>query len=146
MALFVGVEGFDEVVAQLERAGHRVCVAQDEESACQWFAGNLADVVVCGVPRSGFDALNLLRQARELQPQCERLLLSDAHHWSSLGTVSSDGTVSRLLRLPIQADALFQIIEKSLLQRQINEDFGRLSVEIEVASRIGQDGGRASAS
>lgn len=135
MALFAGVHGFDDVVAQLERDGHRICIAKDEEAARQWFAGNLADVLICGVPRRDFDALSLLRQARALQPQCERLLLVDGRHWRTVGAVTSDGTVNRLMRLPLKSETLRSIVEESLLQRQISEDFGRLSEEVETAAR-----------
>lgn len=135
MALFAGVEGFDEVVEQLQRDGHRVCCAPDIDSARQWFAGNLADVVICGTPRRSFDALGLLREARELQPLCERFVLTDDHHWRMMGIASSDGTADRLLRLPIEPDALRKLIEDALERRQVTEEHDRLAEEVEIASR-----------
>ena len=135
MALLAGVEGFDEVSEQLQRDGYRVCLAADLESARQWFAGNLADVVVCGTPRPGFDALRLLREARELQPLCERIVLADDQHWRMLGIASSDGTADRLLRLPVEADTLRKLIEEALQRRQITEEHDRLAEEMEVANR-----------
>lgn len=135
MALFAGVEGFDEVVEQLQRDGHRVCCAPDVESARQWFAGNLADVVVCGSPRRDFDALGLLRDAREMQPLCERFVLADDSHWRMLGIASSDGTADRLLRLPIEPDTLRRLIEEALERRQITDEHDRLAEEMEVATR-----------
>lgn len=135
MALFAGVDGFDEVVEQLQRDGHRVCCAPDVESARQWFAGNLADVVVCGSPRRDFDALGLLRDARDMQPLCERFVLADDQHWRMLGIASSDGTADRLLRLPIEPDTLRRLIEEALERRQITDEHDRLAEEMEVATR-----------
>jgi len=135
MALFAGVEGFDEVVEQLQRDGHRVCIAPDVESARQWFAGNLADVVVCGTPRRNFDALGLLREARELQPLCERFVLADDQHWRMLGIASSDGTADRLLRLPVAPDTLRKLIEEALERRHMTDEHDRMAEEMEIANR-----------
>jgi len=135
MALFVGVEGFDEVIRQLERDGHRVCLADDLDSAVQWFAGNLADVVVCGPPQANFDALALLRAARDLQPQCERFILADSRHWRTVGAAANDGSAHRLLRLPLPPETLRELVEEALLHRQMSENFDRVSEEAEIAAR-----------
>jgi len=135
MALFVGVQGFDEVVRQLERDGHRVCIAADFDSACRWFAGNLADVVVCGPPHRHFDSLALLRAAKEMQPQCERFVLADSRHWRTVGAAANDGTAHRLFRLPLQPETLRQIVEEALLRRRMSEDYERVTEEAETAAR-----------
>lgn len=135
MTLFAGVEGYDEVIAALERAGHRVCLATDEEAALRWFAGNLADVLVCGYPRPGFDPVRLLRQAASLQPQCERILLADAGHWEEVGERCGDGTVHRIVHLPVEPEMLRQVVEDAVTQRGLSEDYSRLSHEVEVAER-----------
>jgi len=135
MALFVGVEGLDEVMAQLERDGYRVCVAPEGESARQWFSGNLADVLVCGASRRGFDAQALLREARACQPTCERILLVEEKQWAKVAATTVDGTADRLIRLPATADTLRQIVEEALARRRLSDDYGRLSQEVEIAER-----------
>lgn len=135
MALFVGVVGYDAVIEQLDRDGHRVGRAGDLATARHWFTENLADVLVCGPPQGDFDALELLRQVMELQPQCERFILADEKHWRTLGQLANAGRAHRLLRLPLQPETLRQLIEEALLHRQMSDDYQRLAEEADVATR-----------
>ena len=137
MALFVAVEGFEEVISMLARDGHRVCAAPDLQGAIQWFSGNLVDVLVCGAPRRGFDAVSLIRLAATAQPQCERILLAGSKHWGRKPVVelSSSGLVSRVIHLPIEPAALRQVVEETLGRRHISDEYSRLSHEVEMAER-----------
>lgn len=137
MALFVAVNGFDVVVAQLGREGHRVCVVPDLPGAMQWLSGNLVDVLVCGAPGKGFDAAALIRLAGELQPRCERILLADSRQWSrkSVAELSSSGLVHRVIHLPVVADALHKVVDEALNRRHITDEYSRLSHEVEVVER-----------
>ncbi len=135
MALFAGVNGYGDTIHQLEQAGHRICQAADADAAMQWFAGNLADVVICGAPTESFDAIGLLEKVATLQPQCERILLADSRNWSDLADRCSDGTVHRIVHLPMEGIVLRQLVEESLRRREVSEDYDRLSHEVEVAER-----------
>lgn len=137
MALFVAVDGFEEVISMLARDGHRVCTAPDLQGAMQWFSGNLVDVLVCGAPRKDFDAVALIEQAAQTQPQCERILLADSKQWNRkpVAELSSSGTVHRVIHLPVKAAAFREVIEETLNRRHISDEYSRLSHEVEVAER-----------
>ena len=137
MALFVAVDGFEEVISMLARDGHRVCTASDLQGAMQWFSGNLVDILVCGAPSKSFDAVSLIQLAAQAQPQCERILLADSKQWSRKPVVelSSSGMVSRVIHLPIEPAALRQVVEETLGRRHISDEYSRLSHEVEVAER-----------
>jgi len=137
MALFVAVDGFEVVISALVREGHRVCSAPDLQAALQWFSGNLVDVLVCGAPRKDFDAVALIAQAAQSQPQCERILLADKKQWTRkpVAALSSSGAVHRVIHLPIDAAALQLIVEEALSRRHISDEYSRLSHEVEIAER-----------
>ncbi len=137
MALFVAVEGFENVITMLVRDGYRVCSAPDLHSAMQWFSGNLVDVLICGAPKKGFDAVTLIRQAAETQPQCERILLADKKQWSRkpVAELTSTGAVHRVIHLPIEVASLKLIVEETLGRRHISDEYSRLSHEVEIAER-----------
>lgn len=137
MALFVAVDGCNEVISLLERDGHRVCVAADADAALQWFSGNLADVLVCGAPRKGFDALTVIERVAALQPQCERILLVDDKQWhrKKVAEMAGSGLVQRILHAPVDPLAFRHTVEEALLRRHISDEYSRLSHEVEVAER-----------
>ena len=91
--------------------------------------------LVCGAPREGFDALRLLDLARELQPTCERILLAEEQHWEQVAAASADGRADRLVRLPMTAEVLRQIVEEALVRRRLADDYGRLSEEMAVSQQ-----------
>ena len=137
MALFVAVDGFDEVISMLASDGHRVCSAPDLDSAMQWLAGNMIDVLVCGASHPGFDAFAVIEKAVQNQPQCERILLADSQQWHNqqVAELSSSGLVQRVIHLPVAGMALRQTIEDALSRRHIADEYNRLSHEVEVAER-----------
>jgi DNA-binding response OmpR family regulator len=137
MALFVAVDDGNEVIAMLERDGHRVCVAADADAALQWFSGNLADVLVCGAPGEHLDTLAVIEQVAALQPQCERILLVDNEQWQ--GKIVADmvgaGLVQRVLHRPVAPLVFHQTVEEALQRRHISDEYSRLSHEIQIAER-----------
>jgi len=137
MALFVAVDGCDEVISMLERDGHRVCVAADADAAMRWFSGNLADVLVCGAPRKGFDAQVVIERAAKMQPLCERILLADEKQWHRklVAEMAGAGLVQRVLHAPVEVVAFRQTVEDALQRRHIADEYSRLSHEVEVAER-----------
>jgi PAS domain-containing protein len=137
MALFVAVDGCNEVISMLERDGHRICVANDADAALQWFSGNLADVLVCGAPRKDFDALAVIKRVALLQPQCERILLADDKQWhrKKVAEMAGAGLVQRILHAPVDPLAFRQTVEEALQRRHISDEYSRLSHEVEVAER-----------
>jgi len=137
MALFVAVDGFEQVISTLLRAGHQICTAPDMPGALQWLSGNLVDVLVCGAPRRGFNAEELIRQAAGMQPRCERMLLADSRQWNrkAVADLSSSGLVHRVIHLPVEADAFQLVVEESLSRRHISDEYSRLSHEVEVVER-----------
>lgn len=137
MALFVAVDGFEDVISTLIRDERRVCSAPDVASAMQWFAGNLVDVLVCGAPNKNFDAVALITLAAQTQPQCERILLADGRQWNrkQVAELSSSGLVHRVIRLPVDADSFRLAVAEALGRRHISDEYSRLSHEVEVAER-----------
>jgi len=137
MALFVAVNGCDEVISLLVREGHRVCLADDYDSAMQWFSGNLADVLVCGPPNKSFDAAELIRHAAETQPQCERLMMVDDRAWKHKQVIelASSSLIHRVIHLPVDVSSCRKTIEEALIRRHITDEYSRLSHEVEVAER-----------
>lgn len=137
MALFVGVTGFDDEIASLIHDGHRICQVADIDAARQWFAGNLADLLVCCAPRRGFDAGAIIRLAAETQPQCERIVVADNREWARKEVVdlSSSGCVDRVIHLPIDPATFRRIIAESLGRRHISDEYNRLSHAVDIAER-----------
>lgn len=137
MALFVAVDGCEEVISMLDRDGHRVCTANDIEAVTQWFAANLVDVLVCGSPRKGFDTAAVIRLAAQMQPLCERILLAGGREWNRklVTELSASGLVHRVIHLPFEATAFRHTVEEALEQHRISEDYNRLSHEVEQAGR-----------
>lgn len=137
MALFVAVNGCDEVISMLIRDGHRVCKADDFDAAMQWFSGNLADVIVCGPPGKNFNAAQLIRHAAQTQPQCERMLMVDDRHWKMkpVMDLAASGLVDRVIHLPVDPATCRQAVEEALSRRHISDEYSRLSHEVEVAER-----------
>lgn len=137
MALFVAVNGCDEVISMLIRDGHRVCKADDFDAAMQWFSGNLADVIVCGPPGKNFNAARLIRHAAQTQPQCERMLMVDDRHWKMkpVMDLAASGLVDRVIHLPVDPATCRQAVEEALSRRHISDEYSRLSHEVEVAER-----------
>jgi hypothetical protein len=136
VALFVAVDGQDEVLSRLENEGHRVSRVADYDAAMQWFSGNLADVLVCAM-RDGGDAVALLRRAVAMQPDCERILLVDEEHWNDreIAELGAAGVVNRILRTPVEEKTLYETLDEALARRRIVDDYSRLAHEILVAER-----------
>lgn len=137
MALFVAVDGFEEVISRLTREGHRVCEVTDLQGAVQWFTGNLVDVLVCGAPRKDFDAEALIALAAETQPKCERVLVADSRQWNrkAVAGLSASGQVHRVIHVPADTASFHQVVEEALSRRYISDEYNRLSHEVEVAER-----------
>jgi len=137
LALFVAVDSHSEVVSMLLRDGHRICTASDCDSALQWFAGNLVDVLVCGPSSKDFDAAAVIQRVAQLQPQCERILLANdrPRNRKQVTELSNAGLLHRIIHLPVDVAAFRLVVEEALERRRIAEDYGRLSHEVEVAER-----------
>ncbi len=137
MVLFAAVDGFDGVISELQRDGHRVCKVPDEAAAAQWFTGSLVDVLVCGAPHKAFDTLSLIRQAAEAQPKCERILVADSRQWQrkTVMALSSAGLLHRAVHLPLDAAAFRAVIEETIGRRHISDEYSRLSHQVEVVER-----------
>lgn len=136
IAMFVGVHGQDEVVGMLETDGYRIGRVDDYAGAMDWFGSNLADVLVVATA-DGFDAVAMLRRGMELQPDCERLLLVDEAHWNDaeVAELGSAGVVHRVVRLPVEASQLHDLIDEALRRRRIADEYVRLTHEVELAER-----------
>jgi len=137
MALLVAVDAAEEAISMLERDGHRVCVAADCASATAWLAGNGVDVLVCGPSNGSFDAAAVIRQVAQVQPQCERILLSDERAKSrrQVAELGAAGLLHRVIPLPLASGVLHQAVEAALERRRVTDDYGRLSREVEAAGR-----------
>lgn len=137
MVLFVAVTGFDDVIAMLGRDGHRVAVADDFDTAMLWLANNLADIIVCGTPTETFNAVSLIQQLADLQPQCERILLADEEQWHQyqVAHLSGSGLVDRVIHLPIEPSVFLHTLEDVLNRRHIVDEHSRLTHEVEIADR-----------
>jgi EAL domain-containing protein (putative c-di-GMP-specific phosphodiesterase class I) len=136
VALFAGVLGGEDVVAQLEQTGYRIGVVGDVEAAMLWLAGNQADVLVCAAPDAHFDAATVIREFARNQPRCERILLVGPHAaGEAVDALCADGLVHRLIRQPFEAAVLRQMVEEGLERRRLADDYGRLSHQVDEVER-----------
>ncbi len=134
-ALLIGVRGYNDVVKQLERAGHVLHQVADRAAAEAWLGEGRAEVVVCGPSQRDFDALEVMEMIARRLPQSERIMLVDDKNWRVSGQASADGRAHRLLRLPLAAEAVYAAIDGALVRRRIGDDYQRLLEEAESASR-----------
>ena len=136
LLLFVAVDDAGEIRDALRRDGHRVEALADCAAASAWLAVNRADVVICGAPRPGNDTLALLNELFLAQAQCHGFLLADAACLSlpALNQPSLAGRV-RILPLPLDPLALRSLLEETLSQSHLADEFRQLQQEVELAER-----------
>ncbi|UCV13070.1 EAL domain-containing protein [Dechloromonas denitrificans] len=137
MVLFVAVDGFDEVISLLKRDDHRVCVAVDYPSAMAWLGDNVADVLVCAEPSADFDAAAVILRAEQLQPLCERILVTSTARQAdqAVSALACSSLIHRTIHLPVAVEAFGQVVEDALARRHVSDEYQRLSHEVEIAER-----------
>ena len=135
LALFAGVEGFDEVLVALRGNGYLVWRVDDAQTAADWITDKVADVLVCGPPRNDFDALGVMRRAAEAQPLCERILLLDRYprKGEKFAAIYDTELVNRVVHLPIDNCVFCKMVVDALRQKHFTDEFGRLSRQAGVA-------------
>jgi len=130
VVLFVGPQ-LRALNEQLERDGYRVLLAPDAQEGAALLAAHRVDLVVAQVEAGG---VACLRQASELRPAAERILLCDEASWGRIADAFSDGTVQRCFRLPLDEVALRRAVEGVLQSREQIEEGQRLGHETQHAN------------
>lgn len=136
-ALFVAVDNFQPVISNLQGNGYLIHSVADFDAALLWLAGNVADVLVCGSVKRGFDAVALIKRAAQIQPNSERILLAEDRLWhqKQVAALTGSGILHRVLHLPVAPDALQELLEDTLSKQLISDEHGILSQAVEAAER-----------
>lgn len=98
----------------LERDGCEVELAHDVASAEASLRRSVFDVVVSDYELPDGTGADVLRSARQLQPDAPRLLVTSHTEWSAAARAVNEGEVFRVLEKPVPPEALHATIDEAL--------------------------------
>jgi EAL domain-containing protein (putative c-di-GMP-specific phosphodiesterase class I) len=102
----------------LGTAGHEVLCADDGAAALEVARQRLLDVALVDRHMPGADGIQVLRQLRDMQPMCTRVLLSGSLDLeTALGAINL-GAATHVLEKPARAQAIAEIIDEMRSGRQ----------------------------
>lgn len=102
----------------LRSAGFRVVVADSGEVAVSFAREFTFDVAICDRQLPGMDGIDLLSQLRQIQPMCQRVLLTGGLDLATTINAVNRGAVTSVLEKPLRGKALIEIVTEILESRQ----------------------------
>jgi two-component system NtrC family response regulator len=113
----------------LERAGHRVVVAQDGLKALALLESSAFDLLVTDVRMPGMDGISLVAKAREAQPDAPALVLT------AFGTIQDAVEAMRAgafdyLTKPVEKETLLRAVDKALRLGDLQRENRRLKASL----------------
>ena len=110
----------------MELKGCNVEEAGDGTEALRRIAAGHYDAAVVDYQLPAPDGLEILRQLREVQPRCVRVLMSGALDLPLVMGAVNRGEVSRLVAKPFHLESLFSALEEALAERsRLAEIYGQ---------------------
>ena len=126
----------------LERAGHRVSAAESGDTALSLLHDGVFDVIVTDLKMLGAGGLDVLRGAKQHQPDTEVIILT------AFGTIESAVEAMKLgaydyLTKPIDPPRLLHLVTKALEHKALREEVQQLREQASVQSAFERIVGRS---
>jgi EAL domain-containing protein (putative c-di-GMP-specific phosphodiesterase class I) len=102
----------------LRNAGFNVIGAESGESAIGYAREFTFDVAVCDRQLPGLDGIDLLQQLREIQPMCQRVLLTGGLDLNTTINAVNRGAVTSVLEKPVRGEALVGVVSEAIEGRR----------------------------
>lgn len=111
----------------LERAGYEVETAHDGREGLGLAARRPFDVAIVDYDMPSVDGLDVLRELRDLQPNCQRILCSGNLNLPVVMEAVNRGEISRVIQKPVTPHELLETVNDSIAAReranQLRESF-----------------------
>ncbi len=122
----------------LQHAGHQVITVGDGEAALEIARERLLDIAIVDRHMDGLDGVAVLRQLRDLQSMCTRVLLSGALDLDTALEAINVGAATHVLEKPIGREALASVVRDTIEARQrVVEAYNDLERSQRSAGRLG---------
>ena len=122
----------------LLHAGHEVIAVGDGEAALEIARERLLDIAIVDRHMDGLDGVAVLRQLRDLQSMCTRVLLSGALDLDTALEAINVGAATHVLEKPIGREALASVVRDTIEARQrVVEAYNDLERSHRSAGRVG---------
>ncbi len=102
----------------LQSQGHEVISCPDGESAIEVARDRVLDLAVVDRRMSGIDGIDVLQQLREMQPMCNRVLLSGSIDVDTAIAAVNQGAAAHVLEKPVGIDELTSLVEDTMRRRE----------------------------
>ena len=102
----------------LERAGYEVETACDGHEGLGLAARRPFDVAIVDYDMPSVDGLDVLRELRELQPNCQRILCSGNLNLPVVMEAVNRGEISRVIQKPVTPHELLETVNDSIAARE----------------------------
>lgn len=121
----------------LERAGYEVETACDGHEGLGLAARRPFDVAIVDYDMPSVDGLDVLRELRELQPNCQRILCSGNLNLPVVMEAVNRGEISRVIQKPVTPHELLETVNDSIAARErANQLRERFRDALATSSRI----------
>src|SRR5690606_13817474 len=104
--------------AVLRSAGYRVVTAESGEAALAFSGEFTFDVAICDRQMPGMDGIDLLEKLRELQPMCQRVLLTGGLDLATTISAVNRGSITCVLEKPVRSKGLLDVVKGALEGRR----------------------------
>jgi len=104
--------------AVLRAGGYRVVTAESGEAAIAFSGEFTFDVAICDRHMPGMDGIELLEKLRELQPMCQRVLLTGGLDLATTISAVNRGSITCVLEKPVRSKALLGVVQEALEGRR----------------------------
>jgi len=102
----------------LERAGYEVETAHDGHEGLGIAARRPFDVAIVDYDMPSIDGLDVLRELRDLQPHCQRILCSGNLNLPVVMEAVNRGEISRVIQKPVTPHELLETVNDSIAARE----------------------------
>ena len=116
--------------AILEGEGYEVATANDPYQALEQLASMPFDVLLTDMKMPAMEGLELFKVARQLDPQLSGIIMTAYGTVASAVDAVKQGVTDYLLK-PFEPDALLMAIEKTLKERQMQQEIRNLRKEVD---------------
>jgi len=104
--------------AMLVHAGHEVVSAPDGDTALELARERAIDLALVDRHMAGMDGIAVLKQLRDMQPMCTRVLLSGALDLDTALEAINLGAATHVLEKPIGLENLSEIVASTMRERE----------------------------
>ncbi|MCK4283070.1 MAG: sigma-54-dependent Fis family transcriptional regulator [Candidatus Brocadiae bacterium] len=124
----------DAIKATLLEAGHACTVADGAQKAIQEAGAGRYDIVVTGLPMGDEDGLGALRAARQGNPDCQVIVVSNKGSGAEAAAVMREGALY-YVRSPLNPDQITAVVEKAAERVLLERD--RTAMQSQLVRRYG---------